>query len=62
MIVPLNEYDFLRRALAVYGEQEAVVSGNLRFDENADAALNDGVGHSGAPFGRLVVKSNKLRV
>ncbi len=31
MIVPLNEYDFLRRALAVYGDQEAVVSGDLRF-------------------------------
>ncbi|HEX8999819.1 MAG TPA: long-chain-fatty-acid--CoA ligase [Blastocatellia bacterium] len=30
MIVPLNEYDFLKRALAVYGQQEAVVSGNLR--------------------------------
>ena len=30
MIVPLNEYDFLKRALAVYGNQEAVVSGNLR--------------------------------
>jgi len=30
MIVPLNEYDFLKRALAVYGGQEAVVSGNLR--------------------------------
>src|SRR6185369_8364420 len=31
MIVPLNEYDFLKRALAVYGEQEAVVSEDLRF-------------------------------
>ncbi|MEP7338477.1 MAG: fatty acid--CoA ligase [Acidobacteriota bacterium] len=31
MIVPLNEYDFLKRALAVYGDQEAVVSGDLRF-------------------------------
>jgi fatty-acyl-CoA synthase len=31
MIVPLNEYDFLKRALAVYGQQEAVVSGDLRF-------------------------------
>lgn len=30
MIVPLNEYDFLKRALAVYGEQEAIVSGDLR--------------------------------
>jgi fatty-acyl-CoA synthase len=30
MIVPLNEFDFLRRALRVYGDQEAVVSGELR--------------------------------
>ncbi|MBO0798214.1 MAG: long-chain-fatty-acid--CoA ligase [Blastocatellia bacterium] len=30
MIVPLNEYDFLKRALAVYGDSEAIVSGNLR--------------------------------
>ena len=30
MIVPLNEYDFLRRALNVYGECEAVVSGEVR--------------------------------
>src|SRR5262245_11596741 len=30
VIVPLNEYDFLKRALAVYGDQEAVVSGDLR--------------------------------
>ena len=30
MIVPLNEYDFLKRALAVYGDCEAVVSGDLR--------------------------------
>ncbi len=34
MIVPLNEYDFLRRALAVYGQQEAVVSGSLRLTYN----------------------------
>jgi fatty-acyl-CoA synthase len=30
VIVPLNEYDFLKRALAVYGDCEAVVSGDLR--------------------------------
>ncbi len=30
MLVPLNEYDFLKRALAVYGDCEAVVSGDLR--------------------------------
>ncbi len=30
VIVPLNEYDFLKRALAVYGAKEAVVSGDLR--------------------------------
>lgn len=30
MIVPLNEYDFLKRALAVYPEREAIVSGDLR--------------------------------
>src|SRR5262245_24686346 len=30
MIVPLNEYDFLKRALAVYGDCEAIVSGDLR--------------------------------
>lgn len=30
MIVPLNELDFLRRALTVYGDKEAIVSGNLR--------------------------------
>jgi fatty-acyl-CoA synthase len=30
LIVPLNEYDFLKRALAVYGDVEAVVSGDLR--------------------------------
>ncbi len=34
MIVPLNEYDFLKRALAVYGRQEAVVSGGLRLTYN----------------------------
>jgi len=31
VIVPLNEYDFLKRAVAVYGDQEALVSGDLRF-------------------------------
>jgi len=31
VIVPLNEYDFLKRALAVYGDQEAVVCGEQRF-------------------------------
>lgn len=30
MLVPLNEYDFLRRALNVYGDCEAIVSGDLR--------------------------------
>lgn len=30
MIVPLNEYDFLKRALTVYGDCEAIVSGDLR--------------------------------
>jgi fatty-acyl-CoA synthase len=30
LIVPLNELDFLRRALTVYGDKEAVVSGELR--------------------------------
>jgi acyl-CoA synthetase (AMP-forming)/AMP-acid ligase II len=30
VIVPLNEYDFLKRALTVYGDCEAVVSGELR--------------------------------
>ncbi len=30
MIVPLNEYDFLERALKVFPEKEAVVSGDLR--------------------------------
>ncbi|MGE0102427.1 MAG: long-chain-fatty-acid--CoA ligase [Blastocatellales bacterium] len=30
MIVPLNEYDFLKRALAVYPDCEAIVSGDLR--------------------------------
>jgi fatty-acyl-CoA synthase len=30
VIVPLNEYDFLKRALKVYGDCEAVVSGDLR--------------------------------
>ncbi len=34
MIVPLNEYDFLKRALAVYGDREAVVSGDLRLTYN----------------------------
>ncbi|HEY7182886.1 MAG TPA: long-chain-fatty-acid--CoA ligase [Blastocatellia bacterium] len=34
MIVPLNEYDFLRRALAVYGDCEAIVSGDLRLTYN----------------------------
>ncbi len=31
MIVPLNEFDFLKRALAVYAEREAVVCGEHRF-------------------------------
>jgi fatty-acyl-CoA synthase len=31
MIVPLSEYDFLKRALAVFPEQEAVVCGSHRF-------------------------------
>ncbi len=30
MHVPLNEYDFLRRALKVFPEKEAMVSGDLR--------------------------------
>jgi len=30
MIVPLNEYDFLKRALTVYSDCEAIVSGDLR--------------------------------
>jgi fatty-acyl-CoA synthase len=30
MIVPLNEYDFLKRALAVYPDREAIVNGDLR--------------------------------
>jgi fatty-acyl-CoA synthase len=30
VIVPLNEFDFLKRALAVYGDREAIVSGDLR--------------------------------
>ena len=30
MIVPLNEYDFLKRALVVHSDKEAVVCGNLR--------------------------------
>lgn len=34
MIVQLNEYDFLKRAMAVYGNQEAVVSGDLRLTYN----------------------------
>ncbi len=31
MIVPLNEYDFLKRAVTVYGDSEAVVCGEHRF-------------------------------
>jgi len=31
MIVPLNEFDFLKRALAVYADKEAVVCGAHRF-------------------------------
>ena len=31
MIVPLNELDFLKRALAVYGDKEAIVCGAHRF-------------------------------
>jgi len=31
MIVPLNEFDFLKRALAVYSDKEAVVCGHHRF-------------------------------
>ena len=34
LLVPLNEYDFLKRALAVYGQCEAVVSGELRLTYN----------------------------
>src|SRR5215470_3977485 len=34
MIVPLNEYDFLKRALAAYGDCEAIVSGDLRLTYN----------------------------
>ncbi|MBL8187054.1 MAG: AMP-binding protein, partial [Acidobacteria bacterium] len=34
MIVQLNEYDFLKRAMAVYGNQEAIVSGDLRLTYN----------------------------
>ncbi|MEW6130519.1 MAG: long-chain-fatty-acid--CoA ligase [Acidobacteriota bacterium] len=30
MIVPLNEYDFLKRALVVHASKEAIVSGDLR--------------------------------
>ncbi|MFN0121323.1 MAG: long-chain-fatty-acid--CoA ligase [Blastocatellia bacterium] len=54
MLVPLNEYDFLRRALAVYGDQEAVVCGHHRFTYNqlgarvnawAHAMRGLGIGH-----------------
>jgi fatty-acyl-CoA synthase len=31
VIVPLNEYDFLKRALVAYAAEEAVVCGNVRF-------------------------------
>lgn len=31
MLVPLNEYDFLKRAVTVYGDSEAVVCGEHRF-------------------------------
>lgn len=31
MNIPLNEYDFLKRAIAVYGDREAVVCGHHRF-------------------------------
>ncbi len=31
MLVPLNEYDFLKRAVTVYGDREAVVCGEHRF-------------------------------
>ena len=31
MIVPLNEYDFLKRAIVAYGGEEAVVCGKFRF-------------------------------
>jgi acyl-CoA synthetase (AMP-forming)/AMP-acid ligase II len=34
VIVPLNEYDFLKRALAAYGDCEAIVSGDLRLTYN----------------------------
>ena len=34
MVVPLNEFDFLKRALAVYGNKEAVVCGRHRFTYN----------------------------
>lgn len=34
MIVQLNEFDFLKRAMAVYGNQEAIVSGDLRLTYN----------------------------
>lgn len=30
MIVPLNEYDFLKRALVVHRDKEAIISGDLR--------------------------------
>ena len=40
VIVPLNEYDFLKRALAVYGDREAIVSGDLRltYHNSADGS------------------------
>ncbi|HIG31087.1 MAG TPA: AMP-dependent synthetase, partial [Verrucomicrobiales bacterium] len=34
MNIPLNEYDFLKRALAVYGEKEAVICGAHRLTYN----------------------------
>lgn len=34
MIIPLNEFDFLKRAMTVYGEREAIVAGDLRLTYN----------------------------
>jgi fatty-acyl-CoA synthase len=34
VIIPLNEFDFLKRAMRVYGEREAIVAGDLRLTYN----------------------------
>ena len=46
MIVPLNEYDFLKRALVAHASKEAVVCGDPRLDVSLSSASESTAGQT----------------